>query len=200
MNANPETQHKVLILGNQEVGKTAIVNSWARGVKPNRAYRPTVFNTIPKSVQFDGRSIQLEITDTGGLDEYSFFPKSYGDVEVSAYEAFVIVYAINKKDSLFVADSIKTKLEKQRGCKFIESHGKPTPLLLVANKTDLESERMISTAKGRELAKKWQLPDDAFLEVSATQPDQIKCLFNNIIRMLDEANREPEEQRRCSIM
>ena len=27
MNANPETQHKVLILGNQEVGKTAIVNS-----------------------------------------------------------------------------------------------------------------------------------------------------------------------------
>ena len=134
MNANPETQHKVLILGNQEVGKTAIVNSvsfsslpepilnpktktfndiwvfqWARGVKPNRAYRPTVFNTIPKSVQFDGRSIQLEITDTGGLDEYSFFPKSYGDVEVSAYEAFVIVYAINKKDSLLVADSIKSK-------------------------------------------------------------------------------------------
>ena len=27
-----------------------------------------------------------------------------------------------------------------------------------------------------------------------------QCLFNNIIRMLDEANREPEEQRRCSIM
>ena len=66
------------------------------------------------------------------------------------------------------------KLEKQRGCKFIESHGKPTPLLLVANKTDLESERIISTAKGRELAKKWQLPDDAFLEVSATDTDQIK--------------------------
>ena len=82
---------------------------WARGVKPNRAYRPTVFNTIPKSVQFDGRSIQLEITDTQGLDEYSFFPKSYGDTEVSAYEAFVIVYAINKKDSLLVADSIKSK-------------------------------------------------------------------------------------------
>ena len=66
------------------------------------------------------------------------------------------------------------KLEKQRGCKFIESHGKPTPLLLVANKTDLESERIISTAKGKELAKKWQLPDDAFLEVSATDQDQIK--------------------------
>jgi len=65
-------------------------------------------------------------------------------------------------------------LEKQRGCKFIESHGKPTPLLLVANKTDLESERIISTAKGKELAKKWQLPDDAFLEVSATDQDQIK--------------------------
>ena len=82
---------------------------WTRGVKPNRAYRPTVFNTIPKSVQFDGRSIQLEITDTQGLDEYSFFPKYYGDYEVNQYEAFVIVYAVNKKDSLLVADSIKSE-------------------------------------------------------------------------------------------
>ena len=76
--------------------------------------------------------------------------------------------------SYFSLSYFSAKLEKQRGCKFIESHGKPTPLLLVANKTDLESERIISTAKGRELAKKWQLPDDAFLEVSATDTDQIK--------------------------
>ena len=79
--------------------------------------------------------------------------------------------------SYFSLSYFSAKLEKQRGCKFIESHGKPTPLLLVANKTDLESERIISTAKGRELAKKWQLPDDAFLEVSATDTDQIKVWY-----------------------
>ena len=47
-------------------------------------------------------------------------------------------------------------------------------ILLVANKTDLESEREVSSSKGREMARSWQLADNAFQEVSATKPTEIK--------------------------
>jgi len=78
-------------------------------VIPNKAYRPTAFNTISKSVNFNGRLFQLELTDSAGVDDYSFIPNEYGDVTIANYDAFIIVYAINQTDSIKVADTIKSK-------------------------------------------------------------------------------------------
>ena len=50
-------------------------------------------------------------------------------------------------------------------------------ILLVANKADLEGQREVSIEKGREMAKSWQLADNAFQEVSATRPVEIKVAY-----------------------
>ena len=50
-------------------------------------------------------------------------------------------------------------------------------ILLVANKADLEGQREVSIEKGREMAKSWQLADNAFQEVSATRPVEIKVFY-----------------------
>ena len=43
------------------------------------------------------------------MDDYSFIPNEYGDVTIANYDAFIIVYAINKRDSIKVADTIKSE-------------------------------------------------------------------------------------------
>ena len=122
-NQNNETSYKVLILGNQGTGKTAIANAvslvekfsqdifyeqWKNGAPPpKRGYKPTVCDTYIDQVIVDKRRYQVELTDTAGLDEYSFFPGEYGDLSLSDYNAFIIVYAINNGDSLEVAEKIK---------------------------------------------------------------------------------------------
>ena len=62
------------------------------------------------------------------------------------------------------------KLEGKRG-KFV---GNSVPLLLVGNKIDLVHERQITTGQGREIAKRWQLKDSSFIEVTAKDTGQIK--------------------------
>ena len=64
-------------------------------------------DTYIDQVIVDKRRYQVELTDTAGLDEYSFFPGEYGDLSLSDYNAFIIVYAINNGDSLEVAEKIK---------------------------------------------------------------------------------------------
>lgn len=93
-------------------------------------------------------------------------------------------------------------------------------ILLVANKADLEAQREVSIEKGREMAKSWQLEDNAFQEVSATRPVEIKVvglfnislnqsefvimisfqnLFESIIRMLEYTDGEQEGKKICTI-
>ena len=72
------------------------------------------------------------------------------------------------ENKLFVGDG--TKLENDNN-KFTALKMK---ILLVANKSDLEEQREVSHSKGREMARSWQLADDAFREVSATKPTEIK--------------------------
>ena len=66
-------------------------------------------DTYVDSIIVDEHCYQLELTDTAGLDEYSFFPGEYGDLTLSDYNAFIIVYAINNQETLEVAEKIKCK-------------------------------------------------------------------------------------------
>ena len=83
---------------------------WKNGIPPpKRGYKPTVCDTYVDSIIVDEHCYQLELTDTAGLDEYSFFPGEYGDLTLSDYNAFIIVYAINNQETLEVAEKIKCK-------------------------------------------------------------------------------------------
>ena len=84
-------------------------------------------------------------------------------------------------DKLFETDvlgKLENKLFAGDGTKL---DGKFTALkmkiLLVANKADLEGQREVSIEKGREMARSWQLADNAFQEVSATRPVEIKVFY-----------------------
>jgi GTPase KRas len=72
-------------------------------------------------------------------------------------------------------------------------------MVLVGNKCDLESERQVTTAEGKELAMQWGIP---FLESSAKTRTNVDEAFADVVRLFRDQNRQDitkkKSQRRMS--
>ncbi|KAK4872048.1 hypothetical protein RN001_016172 [Aquatica leii] len=72
------------------------------------------------------------------------------------------------------------------------------PILLVANKVDLEHQREVTTDEGDSLAKQWDCP---FVEASAKNRTNVNEVFAEIVR---EMNFSPEKEKKsyccCTVL
>ena len=83
---------------------------------------------------------RLEVHDSSGMDDSTHIPPSW----VGSVDAFVIMYAINDRESFEIACHIRRKLAEAMGqCE--ESCS--IPITLIGNKRDKKSERQISKAE-----------------------------------------------------
>jgi GTPase KRas protein len=80
------------------------------------------------------------------------------DIWINFGEGFLLVYAINDKESF-------EELEKKRDRIMKLKKGVNCPIVLVGNKCDLERDRVVTESEAKELAKKWGA---AYVETSAT--------------------------------
>ncbi len=82
--------------------------------------------------------------DTAGQDDYQTMFDSW----VSFGEGFLLVYAINDKESFNGLMKRRDRILKLR-------QGQPCPLVLVGHKCDLEDQREVSKEEAADLAKSW---------------------------------------------
>lgn len=118
MSKGEAASFKVLIIGNAEVGKTAIVNAWASSIF-NPSYEPTLSPELTQCViGVDNDQIRLQVWDLG-------FTQLDSDKQLSTYAhgaaAAVLVYDCNSESS---AASVSYWHEKLQGrmasdCTFI---------------------------------------------------------------------------------
>jgi GTPase SAR1 family protein len=80
------------------------------------------------------------------------------DMWINFGEGFLLVFAINDYESFEC-------LEKKRDRILKLKKGQNCPIVLVGNKCDLESERVISQNDAKELARQWNA---GYIETSAT--------------------------------
>lgn len=109
MSKGEATSFKVLLIGNAEVGKTAIVNAWANS-SFNPTYEPTLSPQLTQCViGVDNDQIRLEVWDLG-------FAQLDSDKQLSTYAngaaAAVLVYDCNSESS---AASVSYWHEKIQG-------------------------------------------------------------------------------------
>eukprot|EP00456_Euglypha_rotunda_P017117 TRINITY_DN1580_c0_g1_i15.p1 TRINITY_DN1580_c0_g1~~TRINITY_DN1580_c0_g1_i15.p1 ORF type:complete len:179 (-),score=36.95 TRINITY_DN1580_c0_g1_i15:10-546(-) len=143
---------KLVVLGGGGVGKSALVS---RFVTDNflEEYDPTIEDNYRKQVMVDDESAMLDILDTAGQEEFS----AMRDQWMRDGHGFLLVYNITSRKTfeditIFYNHLLRTKdVEK-------------VPVVLVGNKADLKTERVIQYNEGADLAKKWNCP---FLETSA---------------------------------
>jgi len=100
-------------------------------------------------------------------------------------EGFLLVYSITNRDSF---EEINTFHQQILRVKDQDSF----PVIVVANKCDLEYERQVGMNEGRDLAKHFGCK---FIETSAKQRINVDEAFTNLVREIRKYNKEQQTGR-----
>lgn len=167
---------KVVLLGASTVGKTSLVNT-AMANEFVEDQQPTIGACfVIKKMDVDGKIVRLHLWDTAGQERFrSLAPMYYRDANFA-----IICYAINDEASF----------EAVRGWYdgvLADCQSLPE-IYLVANKLDLENERVIQRSDGEALAEKIEAK---FMEISAKEGTNVQKLFEEIAKqsiLISEGN------------
>ncbi|KAG0025100.1 Ras GTPase [Podila clonocystis] len=99
-------------------------------------------------------------------------------------EGFLLVYSITSRNSFEEISTFYQQILRVKDKDFF-------PIILVANKCDLESERQVSTHEGRELAKQFS---SRLIETSAKQRINVDEAFYNLVREIRRFNKDTHSQ------
>ena len=177
---------KVAIVGSGSVGKSCLVLRFIND-KFVAKYNPTIQDEYHKDVIVDGCAVRLEILDTAGQDEFS----QLRDTFLKEGRGIIIVYAIDSATSFDDVDQIHEQVLR------IKEGSPQKPILTLAgNKCDLEDNREVTSAQGKEKADSWSCP---FIETSALSGTGVTELFEGIAARLVRS--EPKKKsKKCNIL
>ena len=169
---NIDLSFKVIVIGNSSVGKSSLVD---RATK-NRFiedYTATIgFDYFSFYIKYDNKIIKLQIWDTCGQEIYqSLITNFYRNSSLA-----LMVYAIDDRMSFENLDNWLKELKRESnpGAKII----------LIGNKVDLESDRVVSKEEAEKFAKDYNFSQ--FFETSAKTGFNTQKVFINTGIMLYE--------------
>ena len=168
--------YKLVILGDSAVGKSCIVSRFTKNHFDDFQESTIGASFATIELEVDNRQIKYEIWDTAGQERYrSLAPMYYRGAKFA-----VIVYDITSKISFEGAKSWINEMLNHGNSECI--------LILVGNKSDLESNRSVSEEEGKNFADESNI---LFIEVSAKTSKNIKNIFINLAKELPEEEEEP---------
>lgn len=153
---------KYIIIGDTGVGKSCLLLQFT-----DKRFRNDHDLTIgvefgARMVSLGDKEIKLQIWDTAGQESFRSITRSYYRGAAGA----LLVYDITRRDSF---THLANWLEEAR------QNGNPAmTIMLIANKTDLQSRRMVSTEEGQRFATDHGL---LFLEASAKTATNVEEAF-----------------------
>ena len=171
-NINLDFIFKVIVIGNASVGKSSLID---RGTK-NRFfedYHATIgFDYSPFIIKYENKVIKLQIWDTCGQEIYqSLITNFYRNSSLA-----IMVYSINDRKSFDALDNWLKELKKESN--------PDSKIILIGNKVDLESERLISYEEAEKYAQDFNFI--SFIETSAKTGFNAKKVFINAAKILYE--------------
>ncbi|KAL5469360.1 hypothetical protein EMCRGX_G030610 [Ephydatia muelleri] len=153
---------KVVMVGDSAVGKTNLVLRYTQDM-----YRENFISTVgvdfkTKIVPVGSKRYKLQLWDTAGQERYNTIRKGF----YRGAKGIVLVYDITTLESFKSLKRWVNDITENCG------QGSDKPLLLfLANKVDLEMQRVVPMATGEEEAKKYGA---RFAEVSALSGDKVE--------------------------
>ncbi|KAM6410169.1 ras-related protein Rab-10-like isoform 2-T2 [Pluvialis apricaria] len=168
---------KIVMAGETCVGKTSIVRRYTEpGSPPAGAPTSSYLATIGidfkvKPVTFNDTRVKLQIWDTAGQERFHTLSTSY----FRGAQGFVLVYDITNLDSF---QSITSWMKDIH-----EKAGDEVDVILLGNKCDKESERVVPKQRGEKLAWEHGIP---FFETSAKDNVNIEDAFSILTKEILE--------------
>ncbi|XP_066270263.1 ras-related protein Rap-2c-like [Branchiostoma lanceolatum] len=165
-------EYRVVLMGSAAVGKTSLRIEFCT-TEIIREFLDEddsmMLDMNERTFSVDGMETTLHLTDTSGhnyvrrRDQY--MPKG---------DAYMVVYAINDRESFKTASKLLIKLRRSRPLHDI-------PVILVGNKRDLERSREVKKKEGTACAK---VMECKFIETSTTIRHNIDELFEGVVRQI----------------
>ncbi|KAK2527819.1 ras-related protein Rab-10 [Columba livia] len=194
---------KIVMAGESCVGKTSIVRRYTEPGSPSAGAPTSYLATIGidfkvKPVTFNGTRVKLQIWDTAGQERFHTLSTSY----FRGAQGFVLVYDITNLDSFQSITSWMRDIHEQlmentstdekvrtefslyfQGNKVLKKAGDEVDVILLGNKCDKESERVVPKQKGEKLAWEHGIP---FFETSARDNVNIEDAFTILTKEILE--------------
>ncbi|CEH14610.1 ras protein [Ceraceosorus bombacis] len=168
-------EYKLVVVGGGGVGKSALTVMFIQGHFVDE-YDPTIEDSYRKQCVIDEEVALLDVLDTAGQEEYSAMREQY----MRTGEGFLLVYSITSRNSFEEITTFHQQILRVKDKDYF-------PVIIVANKCDLEYERQVGSHEGRELAKHFGC---RFIETSAKQRINVDEAFCNLVREIRRFNRE----------
>ena len=167
-------QIKLMMIGDQAVGKTALLVRYADD-DFNEVLLPTIgIDFKIKTIELGGKRVKLQIWDTAGQERFRTITQAY----YRGAMGILLIYDVtNTKSWSNVRNWVRN----------IEGNAPQTVnKILVGNKCDLTSLRQVSTQQGEQLAREY---DMKFFETSARSNVNVKETFltlaNDVVERLE---------------
>lgn len=159
----------IVVLGGGGVGKSCLTIQYIQGHFVDQ-YDATIEDVYRKTINLDNTPAVLTVVDTAGQDAFGAMRDQY----LKKGQGFVLVYSITDAESYHHIRRIYASLQRVR-------MGRPTPCVLVGNKTDQEAYRAVSHSKGAQLAAEIAAP---FLEITAKDHQMCEDVFERLVRTI----------------
>ena len=163
---------KIIIIGDSGVGKSCLAIKAIKNLFDD-FYSPTIgFEFLTYNTNFENKNVKLQIWDTCGQEAYRSLIKSFYRNSSLA----ILVYSIEKEDSFKNLDNWMNDIKNESS--------PDIKVVLIGNKSDLESERKIAKEEGEKFCKDHKL--SFFMETSAKTGVNAKKVFEESGRILFE--------------
>ncbi|KAJ9181513.1 hypothetical protein P3X46_009637 [Hevea brasiliensis] len=172
---------KIVMIGDSGVGKSTLLLSFITGAVTDLP------NTIGvdmkmKHIKVGGKNLKLTIWDTAGQERYRTLTSTY----YRDAHGIILVYDVTQRQTFTNLANLWAKEVE------LYSTNKDCVKLLVGNKVDKESERVVSSEEGMELAKQHGF---LFLEASAKTRENVeKCFQDLALKMLQDLEKKRQEE------
>ncbi|KAI8393805.1 ras-like protein 1 [Radiomyces spectabilis] len=170
-------EYKLVMVGGGGVGKSALTIQFIQSHFVDE-YDPTIEDSYRKQCVIDSETALLDVLDTAGQEEYSAMREQY----MRNGEGFLLVYSITSRMSFEEITTFYQQICRVKDRDYF-------PMVLVANKSDLEADRQVSSQEGRDLAKQFGCH---FIETSAKQRINVDEAFYEVVRDIRRFNKEQE--------
>ncbi|KXJ16064.1 ras-like protein rasD [Exaiptasia diaphana] len=163
---------RLCVVGSGGVGKSSVTIRYLKN-EFTEYYDPTLEEVYRARIEYNGKVYNIEIVDTAGQEEFS----SFRDSSLATGDAFLVLFAINSASSWHELKDLRRKIIQDH-----ETNSTSTiPMVIVANKLDLEEERETSKDEVMEYCNSMNTP---FIETSAKTGLNVHESFQLMMRQI----------------
>ncbi|KXG47521.1 Small GTPase superfamily, Rab type [Penicillium griseofulvum] len=182
-------EYKLVVVGGGGVGKSCLTIQLIQSHFVDE-YDPTIegcsnnmadsesssADSYRKQCVIDDEVALLDVLDTAGQEEYSAMREQY----MRTGEGFLLIYSITSRQSFEEIMTFQQQILRVKDKDYF-------PIIVVANKCDLEKERVVSEQEGEALARQFGCK---FIETSAKSRINVENAFYDLVREIRRYNKE----------